>query len=199
MEVRFTRTAALTCETVVLLDDGRSFRVSYQRGRPVPHDFAHFAIERELGWQTGFWGYVARGAVFPSMRQLGGRRRLHGDDRSRALLAAAKDFLGDAEGLATAVLKIVAESSDEDRAEVARVFAESWWPPASHAERLPYVDIRRACAALRQAAADWQTLSVGHSLTFTWSLKRGEHAPAVPPAPPKRPRSSFVRRAAARR
>jgi hypothetical protein len=200
VEVTFTRTEG-GCETVIRRDDGRVFRVpAPSKPRPVPHDLAHFAVEQELGWQTGFWGYVARGAVFAGMQQLGGRRPPHADERSRAVLAAANDRLAEAEVLTRTVLEIVASDREDDPREIARIVAESWWPPGSYAERLPQADLRRACAAVRRTAAAWEALGVGESLTFAWSRRRGERAPENASAAtlPKRRRSSFVRKAVRR-
>src|SRR5262245_14895249 len=132
MEVTFTRTGVQGCETVIVRDDGRSFSVPvYSVPRRFPHDLAHLAVEAELGWQTGFWGYVARGAVFPGMRQRSGRRPFHADERWRALIAPAKDLLGEAENLVAIVTKIVDGDREDDERTVARTFAESWFPPQS--------------------------------------------------------------------
>jgi hypothetical protein len=38
-------------------------------GRDVPHDLATFVIEEALGIEHGFWGCVADGATFRSLRR----------------------------------------------------------------------------------------------------------------------------------
>jgi hypothetical protein len=201
MDVTFTRTDRQACETVIVRDDGRSFSVPvYSVPRRLPHDLAHLAVEAELGWQTGFWGYVARGAVFPGMRQRGGRRPFHADERSRALIAPAKDLLGEAENLVAVITKIADSDCEDDERAVARTFADSWFPPQSRARQLPTAEVRRACAALRRAESAWQALAVGESLKIRWSLRRGPHAPEHPGARPlARRRPSAHVHAAARR
>lgn len=58
---------------VVMPSSDRKFR--------VPHDLAHFAVERELGLADGVFGTVMAGGLFDKMRSVAGRRR-H-DDRQR--------------------------------------------------------------------------------------------------------------------
>ena len=37
-------------------------------GRTLPHDLAQFVVEEELGLEHGFWGVLARGGSFKSVR-----------------------------------------------------------------------------------------------------------------------------------
>jgi hypothetical protein len=181
MQVTFTRTAPRGCLTTVRLDDGRSYQVPvFSVPKRLPHDLCHFAVEHELGWQTGFWGYVARGAVFPGMQQTGGRRPFHAEQRVRELLAPAKDLLGEGENLVATIQKIVDGNLEHDARAVARLFENAWWPPDARANRLPLEDIRRGCGAVRLAEARWRALAIGDSLQLTWSLRRGAGAPEPP-------------------
>ena len=62
--------------TQVLRDDGVSLEVqSFDRTSTFPHDVAHYIVERELKLEHGFWGCVASGGVFGSVRVIAGRRR----------------------------------------------------------------------------------------------------------------------------
>ena len=182
MEVTFTRVPVRECEGLVRRDDGRVFVVpnpgSYRR--MPPHDVGQFVVEQTLGWQTGFWGYVARGVVFPGMVQKGGKRAPHGDERSRAAIRAAKDLLAEAEALTGAVSALVGGDLDGDPDRVASLLADAWWPPASQARLLPFADVRRACRAWRQVMHDWPLLAFGEGLRFRWSYAGSAHAPENP-------------------
>ncbi len=59
-------------------------------GGDIPHDLATFLIEHELGLRHGFWGAVADGATFRSLR----RRRT---DRGVAIIRRHRAALDDAE------------------------------------------------------------------------------------------------------
>jgi hypothetical protein len=65
-------------------------------GRDLPHDLAHFVVEETLGLQWGFWGLVAKGATFKSVR---GRRRTQ---PGRELIRAHRAALNAAEHLVNA-------------------------------------------------------------------------------------------------
>lgn len=41
--------------------DGTSVASRFPHKGPIPHDFVHFAVERELGLADAFWGLVAAG------------------------------------------------------------------------------------------------------------------------------------------
>ena len=181
MEVSFVRVERQS-EAIVHHDRGRVFRVRAPgalRESP-PHDLGHFIVERELGWQTGFWGYVARGVLFPGIEQLEGARRFHQDEHTRAALAGAKDLLTEAEGLADVIRQIARGSLDRDPGRVVALLARAWWPPHSRVRELPIADLARACRAFRQADADWRALALGDRLRYRWTSQRHPLAPENP-------------------
>src|SRR5258706_10658835 len=76
-------------ETVMTRDDGVSFRIQgVGHAFAIPHDLAHYLVEKALSIEDGFWGSVASGAVFPSMTHLAGRRKPKASERSSTLLKA---------------------------------------------------------------------------------------------------------------
>ena len=87
-------------QTMVVRRDGVRFAV---RGPDctfaLPHDIAHYVVEKALGLDHGFWGRVAAGAVFPSMSYVDGRRKPKATERSKAVLKAHPDEFADAEVL----------------------------------------------------------------------------------------------------
>jgi hypothetical protein len=191
MEVAFVRVPERhQCEAVVSFDSGRAFRVASPGAfRPMPHDLGQFVVEHELGWQTGFWGYIARGLVFREMIQEKGKRPPHGEERSRAAIRGAKDLLAETEILAGAIAEIARADLDCDPSRAAALLARAWWPPHSNAAQLPIADVQRGCRAFRQVEAAWRALAIGDSLRFRWSLRRNPLAPENPldlAAPAKR-------------
>jgi hypothetical protein len=76
-------------ETVITRDDGVSFRIQgVGYAFAIPHDLAHYLVEKALRIENGFWGSVASGAVFPSMTHFAGRRKPKASERSSTLLKA---------------------------------------------------------------------------------------------------------------
>src|SRR5262249_9647579 len=128
MEVTFVRVPETVCEGVVRFDDGRVLSVRSPGAlRTVPpHDLGQFVVEHELGWQTGFWGYVTRGVLFPGVTQTAGRRAFHRDERSRAAIRGAKDLLAEVEMLAGVVGAIALAHADDDPDRVAAMLRDTW-------------------------------------------------------------------------
>ena len=87
-------------ETLITRDDGVSYGL---RGVghmfAIPHDVAHFVVEKALGLDEGFWGTIAQGAVLPTMHYRGGRRAPKAAERSHSLLKANVRRLAEAEVL----------------------------------------------------------------------------------------------------
>jgi hypothetical protein len=183
MEVAFMRIPERAkVEAVVRLDHGRVFCVPSPGAinRVPPHDLGQFIVELELGWQTGFWGYIARGVVFPTMVQLEGKRPPHGEERSRAAIRGAKDLLCEVEMLAGVIGAIAHDNVDRDPGRAAAMLAKAFWPPHSQAARLPMEDVQRACRAFRQATEDWRALAIGDGLRFQWRRRKHPLAPDNP-------------------
>src|SRR5436309_3270702 len=119
MEITFTRTGEHTYTTSALRDDGVLLEVaSYDRTFALPHDLAHYVVERELGLKRGFWGCVAAGATFGSVKVLSGRRPPHAGERSQAVIREAGQQGTEAEVLVGVMLSIMHEG------------LESHWPAA---------------------------------------------------------------------
>jgi hypothetical protein len=87
MQLTFTRHDERRYATVVVRDDGITLFVpSCDQPTWLPHDLAHYVVERALGLTHGFWGSIAAGAVFPGMKVLAGRQAPHAAARSREVL-----------------------------------------------------------------------------------------------------------------
>jgi hypothetical protein len=100
-------------ESTVVRDDGVRFSI---RGPDcnfaLPHDLAHYVVEKALGLEGGFWARVAAGGVFPSMSYLDGRRKPKAVERSKAVLKANPDEFTDAEVLVRIFSETIREGHD---------------------------------------------------------------------------------------
>lgn len=154
---------------VVRRDDGVIYRVrgNGQRcGPELPHDLAHFVVERALGLTDGFWGSVAAGAVFTSMSHVSGRRRPHASETSKAIKREQRAAIQYAEAMVFLVENITSDDGASIRRLTGRLLATL--PP-------PYPEpevIRPAVAALREATARWRALEPGEELELTWPRQR---------------------------
>src|SRR5437588_10063747 len=100
MQLTVTRLEEGRYETVVVRDDGVSYRVKgVAHMFAIPHDLAHFLVEQTLRLRHGFFGNVADGAVFKSMTHVEGRRKPKAAERSAALLKQNAAALNEAEVL----------------------------------------------------------------------------------------------------
>jgi hypothetical protein len=76
--LQLTRLDERRYETLITRADGVKYNVKgVGHMAAIPHDLAHFAVERGLDIRRGFWGSVADGAVFGSLTHVSGRRRPH--------------------------------------------------------------------------------------------------------------------------
>lgn len=73
MQVRFTKLSDARHAVTVVRDDGSTERAELDSRSFLNHDFAHLAVEAELGLERGFWGSVAEGAALDGIG-------LEGDD-----------------------------------------------------------------------------------------------------------------------
>jgi len=86
MDIVFTRSRDRRDVTFVTRRDGVRLSVPvFGKLDPIPHDLAHYVVERELELRDGFWGSVADGAIFTGMHVLEGRQPPHARERSQAL------------------------------------------------------------------------------------------------------------------
>jgi hypothetical protein len=173
MKITFTRRGEHTYTTVAVRDDGVVLEVpSYDRTRLLPHDLAHYVVERELGLQRGFWGCVAAGALFPGIRVISGRRPAHGAAQSQSVIREAGQQGTEAEVLVGVLLNITHEGLDNNWPAARAVLDREWRPGKPSRGPLEADEMQRVCAALREAQQRWQALAVGESTTVSWSQRR---------------------------
>lgn len=166
------------CSARAVRPDGATVETTATAKDGLPHDLEHLVVEAALACDDGFWGRVARGAEFASLKvsRSGPRRQPRSQNR-----ALTRGYNGWNEDLVTKVVTVLDEAT-----------GRGWSPPA----RLPDVpglgvllDVRRrppvdatvdrqrvtsAVIDLFEARRAWSELPIGGSLTRTWSPGRSE-------------------------
>jgi hypothetical protein len=173
MEITFTKTGQRTYEVVARRDDGVVLRVrTPDKPLKIPHDMAHYVVERELNFERGFWGSIVAGAVFGAVRVVSGRQPPHAAERSAALIKASYREQAAAELYVAVLQRVAVEGKERDWRYVSSRLDEVWrpfrWPrPVVTAE-----DAARVCRALREAERLWIELPAGESVKVYWPTAR---------------------------
>ena len=170
MEITFTKTGPRSYEVVARRDDKVVVGVQTpDRPQALPHDMAHYLVERGLGFERGFWGAVAAGAVFKGMQVVSGRRPPHADERSKALIKAEYRQLAAAELYVSVIQSVAREGRERDWADVNARLDEAWRPFRAPRPAVTREGVARVCEALREAEREWRELPVGGSVTVSWA------------------------------
>ncbi|MEA2886828.1 MAG: hypothetical protein QOD11_1188 [Bradyrhizobium sp.] len=169
MKLTVTRFDEGKYETVVTRDDGVSYRLKgVAHMFAIPHDLAHFLVEKTLRLDRGFWGSVADGAVFKTMSYIGGRRKPKAAERSESLLKANAAALNEAE----AVVRIFNDTIEQGHPENSPVLRERLRNrlarPGLKFRRFSDTEISEVYGAYRDMLAKWQQLPVGGSIELKW-------------------------------
>src|ERR1051326_5847460 len=167
MEMVFTKREDRAYLSTVCRDDGVVLQVpGSDRKFPLPHDIAHVIVERGLGLRRGFWGRVARGAVYNGMQVVSGRQPDHAAERSRAVIREEEQQGSEAEVLVGALLKVMHEGSENDWPAARRILENEWRPTKPERDPPTAEEVRRICTDLRDAERQWQSLEVGNSIKY---------------------------------
>ena len=148
MEIVMTRTAEERSTTFVRRDDGVTLELpSYAPLHRLPHDVAHFVVERTLGLPWGFWGSIAAGAILGDVEVLPRKRTPRVEERSRQVMKGASSRVTEAEAVVGSVVEIYQRRLDRDWA-AARALLSGIWRPAHPSRELPTQAGRTVMAAL---------------------------------------------------
>ena len=169
MKLTVTRLDQGKYETVIRRDDGVSYRLKgVAHMFAIPHDLAHFLVEKALRLHRGFWGSVADGAVFNTMSYIGGRRKPKAAERSESLLKINAAPLNDAE----AVVRIFNDTIEQGHHENSPVLRERLRSRLARPElefhRFSDAEISEVYGAYQDMLAKWQKLPVGGSMELKW-------------------------------
>lgn len=173
MEITFTKTGERTYEVVVRRDDGVTLRVrTPDKPLKIPHDMVHYVVERELNMGRGFWGSIAAGAIFGTVRVVSGRQPPHAAERSAALIKESYKEQAAAELYVAVMQGVTHECKERDYRFVCSSLDEVWRPFRWPRPHVSAEDALRVCRALREAEESWAALPVGESVTLPWSSTR---------------------------
>src|SRR2546427_7876609 len=164
-----TRTAEGRSTTHVRRDDGVTLELpSYLPLHRLPHDLAHFVIERALGLTCGFWGSIADGALFGGMEAVPRRRTARVEKRARQVMRGASAQITEAEAVVGSVIEIYQRRLDRDWAAARVLLSRIWWPAHPSRELPTQAEVRRICEELSDAENRWLGMAIGSSVTLIW-------------------------------
>ena len=153
-------------ETMIVRDDGVRFMLKgHDCAVAMPHDIAHFVVEKELGLDRGFWGRVAMGGVFPSMSYVDGRRKPKAAERSKSVVKADPDALADAEVLVRIFSDTILEGHDETAPILTHRLKDRRMAQKGMATAAQIAAVFARYGNLR---ARWGDLPVGGSIELRW-------------------------------
>jgi hypothetical protein len=157
-------------ETTITRSDGVTYHVKgVGHMGVIPHDLAHFVVERSLGIDQGFWGSVAAGALFDSLTHVGGRRRPHAEQRSKDVLKANRKVLIETEILVGLFDQAFRDGLGRDSPELRdRLRRYTWTPPGHQPRQFTEAQIAAVCAEWDRVHELWHGLEIGGTLDLDW-------------------------------
>jgi hypothetical protein len=156
-------------ETIITRGDGVSFCIQgVGHSFAIPHDLAHYLVEKTLSIEDGFWGSVASGAVFPGMTHLAGRRKPKASERSGTLLKANARALIEAEVLVRIFNDTIEQGHREKSTVLAGRLQDRFASPRTKSRPISPRDIAAIYSAYKAVQQDWRTLPIGGTLTRQW-------------------------------
>jgi len=165
MQVTFTRLLGprYTVEVTRDLDPPARMNVAPGFDEFLPHDLAHFLVEREFRLQLGIFGQLAAGGDAGTFWCAPVDRSVRLAQRAHRLRVAGRGDLGRSERL-TAIC-VAAWEIDAGR----RSVGDAWPARALHdTAHVPPARVARVLAAFDDDAPRWHALGAGESLRFEW-------------------------------
>jgi len=170
MEIRIEKLDARRSQSVVTRDDKVTLRVAgYGPSQPLPHDLAHYVIEKEFKLRRGFWGSVAEGAIFPGMAVLAGRQRPHARERSEALCRANSRNVIEAEVIIGLAIELMKNKVPATSPYAMKAIAERLAPSKdSELGAITAANLQRIDEGLGVMARRWSGVKIGDALVVRW-------------------------------
>jgi hypothetical protein len=169
MKLTVTRLDQGKYQTVVTRDDGVSYRLKgVAHMFAIPHDLAHFLVEKALRLHRGFWGSVADGAVFKTMSYIGGRRKPKAAERSESLLKVNAAPLNEAEALVRIFNDTIEQGYHENSPVLRERLRSRLARPGLEFRRFSDAEIAEVYAAYQDMLVKWQKLPVGGAMELKW-------------------------------
>lgn len=148
--------------------DGSLVSTTFPHKGPIPHDFVHYAVERELGMERAFWGLVAAGHHPEEIQALA---------KAAGHASATRAAVPDMEFVPAIQAERTVEAFEADHwsggagdpvgvsAMAEAGCAQSQVPPPP---RLDADAIARIRARIAEFAQSWAALAPGQSVTLQW-------------------------------
>jgi hypothetical protein len=169
MKLTITRLDQGRYETVIARDDGVSYRLKgVAHMFAIPHDLAHFLVEKTLRLHRGFWGSVADGAVFKTMSYIGGRRKPKAAERSESLLKINAAPLNEAEAMVRIFNDTIEQGHQENSPVLRERLQNRLARPGLKFRHFSDAEISEVYATYQGMLAKWQKLPVGGSMELKW-------------------------------
>jgi hypothetical protein len=164
MDIVFRKSVFSREPSVATRSDGVRLSIPvFGRLDPIPHDLAHFVIERELDLQNGFVGSIADGANFGGMHVLSGRQPPHAGERSCTVMKANHYPILFSEILVDVTLKGL---KGETVGIKPLPITLPQIPSSTQAERNAL--IQRLVPKMQEMCMRWQAIPMGESLLVVW-------------------------------
>jgi hypothetical protein len=170
MDIRIEKLDMRRSQSVVTRADRVTVRVvGFGPSEPLPHDLAHYVVEKELGLRRGFWGSVADGAIFPGMTVLVGRQRPHARERSQALCKTNSRSLTDVEVIVGLLVELMRNKIPATSPYAAKMVARCLTPAmGSELRAITAANLQRIGDGLTAMARSWSEVKVGDALVLRW-------------------------------
>lgn len=164
--------------TSILRADGVMFSMQgVGHNFAIPHDVAHYVVEKALGFDRGFWGSVAAGAIFPSMTYLEGRRKPKAAEQSRTVLKTNASELGEAEVLVRIFNDTIEQGHGETSAVLYSRLRERRASSAAGPRTIDQAQISKVFATYDDILSQWQNTPVEGALALHWESPRNHQRP----------------------
>lgn len=170
MLLQLTRLDERRYETLITRSDGVKYHVKgVGHMSALPHDLAHYAVERGLRIRDGFWGSVADGAVFGSLTHVSGRHKPRAAERSKQVLKQNRHQLTATEILVGLFDQAMGDGLGPESPELrTRLRRYIWTPPGHQPRRFSDEEIAAVCAGWGAMLEAWHNLPIGGTLELVW-------------------------------
>jgi hypothetical protein len=160
MDIRFIRSTDRWDQTIVTRQDSVRLSVPvFGPLEPIPHDLAHYVVEKELGLRDGLWASIAAGAILEGMKVIFGRQRPHAKERSQAIQLTNHHGIMLAELAVGIVL-------DTIKGKPLHSIGSPTMSLISHTDSVALVQKTRP--AMEAMIARWQAIPMGDALVVSW-------------------------------
>jgi hypothetical protein len=161
--------------TLIARDDGVTFSMQgVGHNFAIPHDVAHYVVEKALCLDGGFWGSVSEGAVFPTMTYVAGRRKPKAVERSSLILGANAQQLSEAEVLVRIFNDTIEQGHSETSSILHGRLKERRASSPQGPPNIGQVQISEVFATYNDVLSKWKNTSVGGKLELHWRSSRAQ-------------------------